>query len=191
MIDSRLHHIAALALISFCLGACSSSPPATRYVLPQPSLLPGAEARADIRIRLQAAKVPAYARGDAIATLQADGTVARSPTAHWAAPPAEAATRVLAQYLEVATGAAVIVPPIPPAFDPNVRIAVVFDVFARNRDGQAVLRGQFNVTRADGQFVVERFNLVATSGTAYGDYMQATAQGLSQLAALIAATLES
>ncbi|MEM8546939.1 MAG: ABC-type transport auxiliary lipoprotein family protein [Pseudomonadota bacterium] len=179
----------AAVLAAICLTACGGGAIPNQYLLPQPATNVAAPV-SDVRVILGRVDLPAYARNAAIDTLQRDGTVTETAAHRWAAPPAQAISALLAQRLEIISGASAMVRPSPVAYRPNTRLTVKFDVFARDANGDAVLQGQFSIDQAGEPFVLERFALTkAASDNGYAAYMNATAAGLDDLAALIAARL--
>ncbi|MEL6368345.1 MAG: ABC-type transport auxiliary lipoprotein family protein [Pseudomonadota bacterium] len=186
----QLARIGLLLLLTGTLGACGSGPAPSRYVLPAPVVVDKPPVT-DVRISLTEVRLPGYARNAAISTLRPDGTVEESADHEWASPPVEAVSAVFARLLAAETGATVMQRPTPAAYRPNVRVAVVFDVFARDAQGNAVMEGQFTVEHADRAFVVQRFAIAnATETKSYASYMQATSDGLAALATRIAVAIK-
>ncbi|MEL6300106.1 MAG: ABC-type transport auxiliary lipoprotein family protein [Pseudomonadota bacterium] len=172
------------------LAGCGSGPQPQRYVLPAPPVHSSANA-GDRRIVITRVQLPAYARNDSISTLQPDLTISESRDSHWASPPVESVSTVLARHIEETTHAVVALRPVSTRFDASARVAVVFDTFVRLPSNAAFVEGQFSVETTSGT-AVQRFSFEeAADGLGTAGYMGATSKGLAQVARLIAEAMKS
>lgn len=169
--------------LTFAVG-CGSGPEPQRFVLPAPPI-PSSTDASERRIVINRVQLPAYARNDAISTLQPDLTVSESRDAHWASPPVESVSSVLARHLEAVTNSVVALRPVSSTFKATTRVAVVFDTFVRLPNNAAFLEGQFSVETTGGT-QIQRFSFeVLAEGTGTASYMSATSEALAKVARLI------
>ncbi|MEM8981566.1 MAG: PqiC family protein [Pseudomonadota bacterium] len=171
-------------LLTLGIAACATAPPPTLYKLPLPSPVDSSDDRA-LTIAIADVELPAYARSNLIASIDADYRIDLDDNHRWASPPAEAITRTLAAHLERQLDADVLVRPYPRTFQPQLTVTVQFDEFVRSADGAALMRGRAVLDIAGSRGIeIVRFSIrqSASATRIYSAYMTGVSKGLMQLA---------
>lgn len=185
--------VCACALMLF--AACSSGPPAVRYLLEPAAVTDANTAGVGVSsIGLRTISVPGYVEESAI-TIRGDGArLIIDESAHWAEVPEAALTRTLAESLRLRTHADVLTEPLPRGFDPGVRVEVVFDRLLAQTGGVADLTGQVSLISGDGRDLLKvlPFQLLQRGrGGDYDGFFEAVSVSIDDLARLIVDLLQA